>query len=34
MEFGSYDATRRIVIHHTRRVIRQPEEGIQKLAYK
>ena len=29
MEFGSYNATRRIVIHHTRRVIRQPKEGIK-----
>lgn len=34
MQFGDDKATRRIVLHHTRRVIRQHKEKIQKLAYK
>ena len=34
MQFGDDEATRRIVIHHARRVIRQHKEEIQKLAYK
>ena len=34
MQFGDDEATRCIVIHHARRVIRQHKEEIQKLAYK
>lgn len=34
MQFGNDEATRRIVIHHARRVILQHKEEIQKLAYK
>ena len=34
MQFGDDEATRRIVMHHARRVIRQHKEEIQKLAYK
>nr|WP_326519618.1 hypothetical protein [Acinetobacter sp. CAAS 2-6] len=34
MQFGDDEETRRIVLHHTRRVILQHKEDIQKLAYK
>ncbi len=34
MQFGDDEATRRIVLHHARRVILQHKEEIQKLAYK
>ena len=34
MQFGDDEATRRIVIHHARRVIRYHKEEIQKLTYK
>ncbi|WP_180016588.1 hypothetical protein [Acinetobacter sp. YH12247] len=34
MQFGDDEATRRIVIHNARRVIRQHREELQKLAYK
>ena len=34
MQFGDDETTRRIVIHHARRVIRRHREEIQKLAYK
>ena len=34
MQFGDDEATRRIMIHHARRVIRQHKEEIHKLAYK
>jgi len=34
MEFCDDEATRRIAIHHVRRVIRQHKKEIQKLAYK
>lgn len=34
MQFGDDEATRRIVMHHARRVICQHKEEIQKLAYK
>lgn len=34
MQFGDDEATRRIVIHHARRVIRRHREEIQNLAYK
>lgn len=34
MQFGDDEATRRIAIHNTRRMIRQHKEEIQKLAYK
>ena len=34
MQFGDDEATRRIVMHHAKRVIRQHKEEIQKLAYK
>lgn len=34
MQFGDDEPTRRIVLHHARRVILQPKEEIQKLAYK
>ena len=34
MQFGDDEATRRIVMHSVRRVIRQHKEEIQKLAYK
>ncbi|WP_234954420.1 hypothetical protein [Acinetobacter johnsonii] len=34
IEFGTDEATHRIMIHHARRVIRQHIEEIQKLAYK
>ena len=34
MQFGDDEATRRIAIHHAKRVICQYKEEIQKLAYK
>ena len=34
MQFGDDEATRRIILHHARRVILQHKEEIQKLAYK
>ena len=34
MQFGANEATRRIVMHHARRVILKHREEIQKLAYK
>ncbi len=34
MQFGDNEATKRIVLHHARRVILQHKEEIQKLAYK
>ena len=34
MQFGDDEATRRIVMHHARRVILKHREEIQKLAYK
>jgi hypothetical protein len=34
MQFGDGEATRHIVLHHAKRVIRQHREEIQKLAYK
>jgi hypothetical protein len=34
MKFGDDEPTRRIVLHHARRVILQHKEEIQKLAYK
>ena len=34
VQFGDDEATRRIVLHHAKRVIRQHREEIQKLAYK
>ena len=34
MQFGDDEPTRRIVLHHARRVILQNKEEIQKLAYK
>ena len=34
MQFSDDEATRRIVMHSVRRVIRQHKEEIQKLAYK
>ena len=34
MHFGYDEATRRIVLHHARRVILQHKKEIQKLAYK
>jgi len=34
IQFGDDEETRRIVLHHARRVILQPKEEIQKLAYK
>ena len=34
MQFGDNEATKRIVLHHARRVILQHREEIQKLAYK
>ena len=34
MQFGDDEATRRIAIHHAKRVIRQHKEEIQNLAYK
>lgn len=34
MQFCDDEATRRIVMHHTRRVILKHREEIQKLAYK
>lgn len=34
MQFGDGEPTRRIVLHHARRVILQHKEEIQKLAYK
>ena len=34
IQFGDDEATRRIVLHHARRVILQYKEEIQKLAYK
>ncbi len=34
MQFGDDEATRRIVLHHAKRVIRQHKEEIQKLVYK
>ncbi|WP_039047099.1 hypothetical protein [Acinetobacter junii] len=33
IRFGDDEATRRIVLHHARRVILQHKEEIQKLAY-
>ena len=32
VQFGDDEATRRIVLHHAKRVIRQHNEEIQKLA--
>ena len=34
MQFGDDEATRRIAIHHLKRLILQHKEKIQKLAYK
>ena len=34
IQFGDDEETRRIVLHHARRVILQHKEEIQKLAYK
>ncbi len=34
MQFGDDEATRRIAIHHTKRVISQHKEEIKNLAYK
>ena len=34
MQFDDEEATRRIVVHHARRVIFQHKKEIQKLAYK
>ena len=34
IQFSDDEATRRIVLHHARRVILQHKEEIQKLAYK
>ena len=34
MQFGDNEATRRIVLHHARRLILQHKEEILKLAYK
>lgn len=34
IQFGDDEATRRIVLHHARRVILQHKKEIQKLAYK
>ena len=34
MQFGDDEATRRIAIHHLKRLILQHKEEIQKLAYK
>ncbi|ENU38175.1 hypothetical protein [Acinetobacter johnsonii] len=34
MQFDDDEATRRIAIHHVKRVILQHKEEIQKLAYK
>lgn len=34
MQFGDDEPTRRIALHHARRVIFQHKEEIQKLAYK
>ena len=34
MQFDDDEATRRIAIHHVKRVILQHKEKIQKLAYK
>lgn len=34
MQFGDDEVTRRIVLHHARRLILQHKEEIQKLAYK
>ena len=34
MKFGDDEPTRRIVLHHARRVILQHKEEIQKSAYK
>ena len=34
MQFGDDEPTRRIAIHHAKRVICQHKEEIQKLAYK
>ncbi|NNH38075.1 hypothetical protein [Acinetobacter terrae] len=34
IQFGDDEATRRIVLHHAKRVILQYKEEIQKLAYK
>ena len=34
MQFGDDEATRRIVLHHSKRVIFQHKEEIQKLIYK
>ncbi|NNH78475.1 hypothetical protein HLH17_12500 [Acinetobacter sp. ANC 5380] len=34
IQFSDDEATRRIVLHHAKRVIRQHREELQKLAYK
>ncbi|UUN96310.1 hypothetical protein I9054_002065 [Acinetobacter bereziniae] len=34
IQFGDDEESRRIVLHHARRVILQHKEEIQKLAYK
>lgn len=34
MKFGDDEPTRRIILHHARRVILQHKEEIHKLAYK
>ena len=34
IQFGDDEETRRIVLHHARRVNLKPKEEIQKLAYK